>query len=64
MKTNLNNRNERYRVKLGLNEVVVDGDSEMDAIAQARRHFALELPRFYDVINNLEPNRFEVRRAA
>ena len=64
MRANLENCNELYRVRLGLNEVTVNGNSVMDAITQARRQLALELPRFYDVISKLEANRFEVRPAA
>ena len=53
-----------YRVSVGHSEVVVQATSSVEAIALARRELSLELPRFYDVIKSLEPERFKVLRAA
>ncbi|QEG35379.1 hypothetical protein [Bythopirellula goksoeyrii] len=55
---------QRYRVKVGHIEVVVSGTDDADAIANARRELARDLPRFYDLIRAMESTRFEVNRAA
>lgn len=54
----------RYRVRVGHLEVVVIARDEAEAIAFARREMARELPRFYDLIRALEPERFELHKAA
>lgn len=54
----------RYRVRVGHLEVMVVARDETEAIALARRQFANELPRFYDLIRALEPTRFELQKAA
>ena len=54
----------RYRVRVGHLEVVVIAHDEVEAIAHARREFARELPRFYDLIRALESTRFELQKAA
>jgi hypothetical protein len=54
----------RYRVKVGHIEIVVVAHDEAEAITLTRRHLALELPRFYDLIRALEPERFELQKAA
>lgn len=53
-----------YKVQLGFNEVIVNSTSMDEAITLAKQKFALELPRFYDIIRDLSPNRFVVQRAA
>jgi len=45
-------------------EIVVTGTDDADAIANARRELARDLPRFYDLIRAMESTRFEVNRAA
>lgn len=55
---------QRFRVKVGHIEVVVNGTDDAEAIANARRELARDLPRFYDLIRALEPTQFEVIRAA
>jgi hypothetical protein len=57
-------RAHRYRVRMGHLEVVVIARDEAEAILLARREFAQELPRFYDLIRALEPARFELHKAA
>jgi hypothetical protein len=53
-----------YRVKVGHFQIVVQAATAEEAVAQARRQLALELPRFYDLIRGLDATRFEVRQAA
>lgn len=53
-----------YRVKVGHSVVHVRCGSVDEAIALARRLLSQEMPRFYDVIRNLDSTRFEVQRAA
>lgn len=53
-----------YKVQLGFNEVIVNSTSMDEAITLAKQKLALELPRFYDIIRDLSPNRFVVQRAA
>ncbi len=55
---------QRYRVRVGHLEVVVVARDEAEAIMLARREFARELPRFYDLIRALDPARFELWKAA
>ncbi len=54
----------RYRVRVGHLEVFVVARNEAEAIALARREFAKELPRFYDLIRGIESSRFELQKAA
>jgi hypothetical protein len=54
----------RYYVKVGHIEVVVTAHDDAEAIALTRRYLALELPRFYDLIRALGPERFELQKAA
>ena len=54
----------RYRVKVGHIELVVVAHDEAEAIALTRRHLVAELPRFYDLIRALGPDRFELKEAA
>ena len=58
------NTTHRYRVKVGHIEVVVVAHNEAEAITLTRRHLVTELPRFYDLIRALGPERFELREAA
>jgi len=53
-----------YRVRVGHLEFRVKARDATEAIALARRQLAHELPRLYDVIQNLTPTRFQVERAA
>jgi len=53
-----------YQVKVGHVTLIVRAISQEDAIALARRKLALEMPRFYDIIRSLGPERFAVRQAA
>ena len=54
----------RYRARVGHLEVVVIAHDEAEAIALARREFASQLPRFYDLIRTLETSRFDLQKAA
>ena len=49
-----------YRVRLGHNEVRVEGRSVGEAIQHARRRFCQEMPRLWDVIHKLDDDRFLV----
>ena len=53
-----------YRVSVGHTVIHVRGRTVEEAIANARRQLALEMPRFYDVICNLDRTKFDVERAA
>ncbi len=53
-----------YRVRVGYAEVIVKAASAEEAIAFARRQFALEMPLLYDIIRMLDSTRFDVRQAA
>jgi len=59
---NLDPQSTSYLVKVGHKEVLVSGRTSEEAISQARRKLALELPRLYDVICALGAEQFEVRR--
>ncbi len=50
----------RFRVQVGHNSVEVESRSEQEAIEVARRRLCEELPRLWDVIQNMEPSRFQV----
>jgi hypothetical protein len=52
-----------YRVSVGLWQLEVDGKSREDAICAARKELSRELPRLWDVIHNLAPDRFQVEDA-
>ena len=54
----------KYRVKVGHIEFIVEAATRDEAIIAARRRLAEEHPRLYDVIRALEPARFDVRPAA
>ena len=41
----------KYRVRLGLVEVVVEGRSKEDAIRLARTKVSCDMPRLYDIIH-------------
>jgi len=53
-----------YRVRVGHFEVFIEAQNTDEAIQLARRHFARELPRLYDVIRSLTATRFQVDHAA
>ena len=50
----------RYSVQVGFASVTVEGQTHSDAIQAARRQLCLEMPRMWDVIQNLEDDRFQV----
>lgn len=64
MMNNQETKTKTYRVKLGHEQVTVQAGSAAEAIIRARRLFAAEMPRFYDVISSVEASRFEVKIAA
>lgn len=49
-----------YLVTVGFHSVTVNGADREDAIAAARRALCRQLPRLYDVIRNLQSDRFQV----
>lgn len=53
-----------YRVRVGHWEVCVRAADAEEAIRMARRQLARDLPRLYDVIQNLTTARFQVEAAA
>ena len=50
----------KYRVKLGLVEVVVDCRSKDEAIGLARTKLSDDMPRLYDVIHAAEDQEFQI----
>ncbi|HTN77214.1 MAG TPA: hypothetical protein VL096_18275 [Pirellulaceae bacterium] len=51
-----------YRVELGHNSVMVECASEAEAIRAAKTKLSLELPRLWDVIERLTPDKFQVSK--
>lgn len=51
---------ETYRVKLGHLEVSVRCRGAQEAVRMARQQLSHDLPRLYDVIHQLEADRFRV----
>ena len=54
---------QQYKVQIGHHRLRLEGASREEAIAQARRMLAHDMPRLWDVIHNLEESRFTVRDA-
>ena len=50
----------KYRVKLGLVEVVVKCRSKNEAIQLARTKLSDDMPRLYDVIHGAEDQEFQI----
>ena len=50
----------QFRVKIGHTSVTVRGADRGSAVAAARRRLCAELPRMWDVIEQLDESRFEV----
>ncbi len=55
---------ETYEVYVGLARVRVEAKSHDEAIAAAKQAFCREMPRLWDVICGLAPQRFVVQPAA
>ena len=55
---------EVYQVKVGHVEIAVRARCVDEAIAEARRQLARDMPRLYDIIRGLESTKFHVRPAA
>ena len=49
-----------YSVSVGFARVKVMAQSTMEAVEAARSRLASEMPRLWDVIQALEPRRFQV----
>jgi hypothetical protein len=49
-----------YRVEVGHNSVMVESTSAEGAISAARTLLSLQLPRLWDVIQKLTPDKFKV----
>lgn len=49
-----------YKVEVGHNSVLVESTSVDEAIRAARTKFSLEMPRLWDVIQKLTPDKFSV----
>ena len=50
----------RFRVKVGLSEVVVRCATRQDAVRMARKELCQEVPRMWDVIQQLSDKQFLV----
>jgi len=53
-----------YQVRVGHTIVNVDGLDRADAIQAARTRLCLDMPRFWDVIQSIDDQRFEVKSAS
>ena len=53
-------RGRHYSVSVGFARVRVMARTTMEAIEAARTRLASEMPRLWDVIQGLEPRRFQV----
>ena len=49
-----------YRVEVGHVSVQVEASSPHEALQDARRWFCVDMPRFWDVIQALDADRFRV----
>ncbi len=54
------NQAQRFRVQVGHTTIDVQCRSAEEAVEEARRRLCHEMPRLWDVIQLLEPNRFQV----
>jgi len=54
----------KFIVRVGHTTVTVESHSPEEAIRQARQVLCQQLPRLWDVIQELDESRFEVARAA
>ena len=50
----------KYRVKLGLAEVVVEGCSKDEATRLARKKLCRDMPLLYDIIHRAEDQEFQI----
>jgi hypothetical protein len=53
-----------YRVRVGHLDIRLKARDVQEAILLARRQLSRDLPRLYDVIRDLTPQRFQVEDAA
>jgi hypothetical protein len=49
-----------YKVEIGHNSVMVESATPEDAIRAARTKLSLEMPRLWDIIQKLAPEKFNV----
>ena len=50
----------KYRVKLGLAEVVVEGCSKDEATRLARKKLSRDMPLLYDIIHRAKDQEFQI----
>ena len=50
-----------YKVIVGHTSVMVSGRSRDEAIQNARMRLCIEMPRMWDVIENLDPRSFQIQ---
>jgi hypothetical protein len=50
-----------YKVIVGHTSVMVSGRSRDEAIRNARMRLCIEMPRMWDVIENLDPRSFQIQ---
>ena len=55
-------KSQRFRVRLGFLETVIQAADPAQAVQLARRQLALEMPRHWDMIYSAQPARFQVER--
>ena len=50
-----------YQVSVGHTTFRVEGRSTQEAIERAKQRLCSEMPRLWDIIQSLEPQKFDVR---
>jgi hypothetical protein len=51
---------QHYKVTVGFTQVTVEGRDRDEALSAARRKISQESPRLWDVITNMDSNRFQI----
>ena len=54
----------KYRVKLGLAEVIVESRSKDEAISLARNKLSRDMPLLYDIIHGTKDQEFQIEEIA
>ena len=55
-----NIKSQHYRVTVGFSQVIVQGRDHAEVLSAARSKLSQDVPRLWDVIFNMDANRFQV----